>query len=71
MTYKSQNEIILAHMKEGRSITTWEAIKTYRITRLSRVINDLRNKGYKIKDTFVNNLTTGKNYKRYWMDLTN
>jgi hypothetical protein len=67
MTYKSQNEIVLAHLRDGRSITTWEAIKAYRITRLSRVIYDLRKKGYEIKDKKITDLLTGKKYTRYWI----
>ncbi|MFA4990577.1 MAG: helix-turn-helix domain-containing protein [Candidatus Paceibacterota bacterium] len=67
--YQSQNDIILAHFQDGRSITTWEAITKYRITRLSRVIYDLRKKGYKINSENIHDLTSGKKYTRYWMDI--
>jgi hypothetical protein len=39
---KIQTEIILDHLKKYKSITSLEAIKDYRITRLASVIFDLR-----------------------------
>lgn len=42
---------VLNHLKEHGSITSWEAIKEYGITRLSAVIFELR-KEYNIVSTF-------------------
>jgi hypothetical protein len=39
-----QTEMILDHFKKYKSITSLEAIKSYRITRLASVIFDLREK---------------------------
>ena len=44
--YESQKRTILKHLKESKSITSWEAITQYRITRLSAVIYLLRDEGY-------------------------
>ena len=41
---KAQPEIILDHFRKWKSITSLEAIKSYRITRLASVIFDLREK---------------------------
>lgn len=50
MTYhsKGQKEIVLNHLKEFGSITSWTAIQEYGITRLSDVILRLRREGYDI-----------------------
>lgn len=46
-----QCEAILSHLMQHGSITTWEAIQQYGITRLSGRIFDLRKAGYKIITT--------------------
>ena len=49
----SQNEEILKHLQEIGCITQWEAIRLYRITRLSARIKDLRSMGHNISSTNV------------------
>jgi len=44
----TQEDRVLRHLKEYGSITTWEAIKEYGITRLSAKIFDLRKQGEQI-----------------------
>lgn len=46
-----QCEAILSHLMQFGSITTWEAIQQYGITRLSGRIFDLRKAGYNIITT--------------------
>ena len=46
-----QCEAILNHLMQFGSITTWEAIQQYGITRLSGRIFDLRKAGYNIITT--------------------
>jgi hypothetical protein len=41
---KIQTQQVLEHLRKWKSITSWEAIKAYRITRLASVIFDLREK---------------------------
>jgi hypothetical protein len=48
MKIKSQNELVLKHLKKHGSITSWEAINAYGITRLSARIFDLKDLGYGI-----------------------
>ena len=50
---RSQNDRILAHMQEGKSITALEAIDQYNILRLAARINDLRKQGHVIKSEIV------------------
>lgn len=38
----NQKEMVLAHFKKRKSITSWEAIQKYGITRLAAVICDLK-----------------------------
>lgn len=42
---KSQNEMILAHLRKGRKITAIDALKLFNCFRLASRINNLRN-GY-------------------------
>ena len=44
----SQNKTVLKHLNEFGKITSWEAIKLYRITRLSAIIFNLKEKGHDI-----------------------
>ena len=46
-------EVILQHLRNEGSITTWEAIKEYGVTRLSAVIYNLRKTGFDITDDWV------------------
>lgn len=59
---KNQTDIILEHFKKWKSITSLEAIKTYRITRLASVIHILREK-YDIVS--LKETKAGKNWVRY------
>ena len=56
---------VLEHLLSGKSITSWEAIKLYKATRLSAIIFDLRAKGYNIHSAKEYNETTGTNFARY------
>jgi predicted methyltransferase len=38
----NQKEMVLAHFKKRKSITSWEAIQKFGITRLAAVICDLK-----------------------------
>lgn len=46
---KTQKEAILWHLGTYKSITSWEAIKSYGVTRLSAIIFNLREEGYLIQ----------------------
>ena len=63
---ETQIQKILNHLKIHKSITSWEAIQKYRVTRLSAVIYILRHeKNCDIKTINEYNEETGTNYARY------
>jgi hypothetical protein len=45
---KTQREAVLWHLKMCGSLTSWQAIKDYGITRLASIIHGLRAEGYNI-----------------------
>lgn len=47
-TKRTQYEVILAHLKDHKTITSMEAIQRYGITRLSDIIYKLRRNGYNV-----------------------
>ena len=67
----TQTEKVLRHLKKFGSITSWEAIMEYRVTRISAIIHELRRAGYVIDSTLV--IATDKDgkkikYTRYTLD---
>ena len=56
---------ILAHLREGKTITSNESMLVYHVARLSDVIMKLRRSGYDIKTTMKEDGVGGKyaNYK--------
>ena len=44
----TQSQRILRHLQDYGTITTWQAIEDYGITRLSASVFDLKEMGYKI-----------------------
>ena len=49
----TQNDMILAWLRDNRSITPWEAIRELGCTRLSARIYDLRRRGISISQETV------------------
>lgn len=64
---KSQNATILAHLREHGTITSWESIQLYKITRLSGRIYDLKEEGHAIDGEMRHE--NGKHFKVYWLEL--
>ena len=67
---KSQKEKVLAYLQKGKSITSWEAIQKFRITRLASVIFDLKAQGHPIKSSMVYDVNADGEpckYSVYWM----
>lgn len=59
---KTQKEMVLSHLKKKRSITSWEAITSYHITRLAHYI-------YTLKDEYniatINEKADGVRWAKY------
>lgn len=61
---RSQNKLLLAHLKTGASITGIEALKLYGCFRLPSRICDLKEMGHKITSKFITT-PSGKRVKQY------
>ena len=48
---KTKKQKIKEHLESGKSITSWEAIELYNVTRLAAIIFNLKEKGWIIKTT--------------------
>jgi hypothetical protein len=58
----SQIKQVERHLKKRKSITTWDAIQLYGITRLSALIFTLREDGYNIESKRIDD----KNSRKWW-----
>ena len=68
----TQNDMILRHLQDYGSITTWEAIQEYGVTRLSARISDIKDMGYIITDEWQSSLNRyGEmvSYKKYSLEM--
>lgn len=63
MNRQSQCQTILKHIRKFGSITSWEGIKRYGITRVGARYWDLKEAGYPIKSELVRQ--RGKKFSRY------
>ena len=67
----TQNDRILRHLKDYGTITTWEAIQEYGVTRLSARIKDLKDLGYGINSEWLsskNRYGEKVSYKKYILE---
>lgn len=63
----SQVSVILRHLIKFGSITSWESIKKYGVTRLAALIKILRNEGYDI--ITIMHYENGKRWAEYTLDV--
>lgn len=61
----SDRERILAWLKTGKPITTWDSIKHFRCTRLPARIYDLRAMGYQIEKTMMESVDADGEVTRF------
>lgn len=66
-TKTTQTSQILEYMRAGHSITPIEALQRFGCMRLGARIYDLKQTGYEINTTIVNDERTGKRYARYFL----
>ena len=70
MANLTQKQVILRHLQDFKTITTWEAYQEYGITRLPSRIHELR-KIYNISDetiNFTNRYGNPGRYKKYKLE---
>jgi hypothetical protein len=65
-TKQKYKQIILNHLLEGKTLSTYEAYDLYSITCFLQRVSELRDQGIAIQDEWVKN--NGKRFKRYWID---
>ncbi len=63
-------DIVLDHLKEGKSITAFEAVELWGELNLRNKISELRRRGWRIFSDEIQNPNGGK-YKRYYLDMDN
>lgn len=64
----TQVDMVLQHLKDYDSISTWEAIQQYGITRISDKVFRLKKKGYNIiseRIIFINRYGKQGTYSKY------
>lgn len=52
-SFENKTNLVLIHLQEKKSITSWEAIQLYHATRLSAIIFNLRQRGHNITTQMV------------------
>ena len=62
---QSQADKILTHLQRDKSITMREALMDYSVQCLTKRIQELRQRGFKILTVFKHHPTTGQRYARY------
>lgn len=68
MVYKTR--LVLKHLLDGGSITSWAAIQKYGATRLSAIVFKLKKEGFDIQDEWVEEYDRFGNktrFKKYWL----
>lgn len=66
MDRKSQNEIVLAHLESGRSLSPLEALERYGIFRLGGRVFELKKQGVSIVTKMVTK--NGKRFAEYSLE---
>lgn len=61
----TQNDLVLEHLIDGKSITPLDALNLYGCFRLGARVNDLRKQGYDIRTEMIKD--GRKRYARYFM----
>jgi hypothetical protein len=64
----SQEQLVLQHLKSGKSLTPIEALNRYGIFRLSARIHRLRDAGHIIRTENITNPTGTKTYAAYRLE---
>lgn len=52
-SFESKTKLVLKHLQENKSITSWEAITLFKATRLAATIFVLKERGHSITTEFI------------------
>lgn len=61
----NKTQLVIRHLKQKGSITSWDAIRLYGATRLSAIIFNLRDRGYLIDSIWLDGKDRFGNPGRY------
>ena len=56
-------DAVFAHLKKGKTITSWQAFELFRATRLADIVFKLRSKVYDISTSLIE--SNGTRYAKY------
>lgn len=68
MTKTSQKDLILAHLKAGKTITSLEALNQFGAFRLSSIIHRLRGEYHDIQTEMIYDKLTDKHFAKYKLE---
>lgn len=59
-------DAVFAHLKKGKTITSWQAFELFRATRLADIVFKLRGRGYDITTFLIE--SNGTRYAKYKLE---
>jgi len=59
-------DAVFAHLKKGKTITSWQAFELFRATRLADIVFKLRSRGYDITTFLIE--SNGTRYAKYKLE---
>jgi aryl carrier-like protein len=62
-------DLVFAHLKKGKTITSWQAFELFRATRLADIVFKLRAKGFDITTIMLDG--NGTRYAKYKLNRRN
>jgi hypothetical protein len=62
----TKTDAVFAHLKKGKTITSWQAFELFRATRLADIVFKLRAKGYDITTFLIE--SNGTRYAKYKLE---
>ena len=67
---KSQNQLVLEHLSQGKTLTPLQALRLYSCMRLGARIHNLKGQGHAIRTETIRDPKTGKHYACYSLEST-
>jgi hypothetical protein len=62
----TKTDAVFAHLKKGKTITSWQAFELFRATRLADIVFKLRGRGYDITTFLIE--ANGSRYAKYKLE---
>jgi hypothetical protein len=62
----TKTDAVFAHLKKGKTITSWQAFELFKATRLADIVFKLRGRGYDITTFLIE--SNGTRYAKYKLE---